>query len=101
MDLVNFRESFAILMIGRRFVNIRNAIVAVGVDTFGNEQRMSISLSWRIKVVKCPTCDGSGEVHSHNPKCWDCDGKGRVSEKKAAELIAEDKRKNPQWYPSK
>ena len=22
------------------------------------------------------TCDGTGEVHSHNPKCWDCHGTG-------------------------
>ena len=52
-------------------------------------------------MVKCPTCDGSGEVHSHNPKCWDCDGKGKVSEEEAARLIAEDKKRNSQWYPQK
>lgn len=42
MDLANFRESFEIRMIGRKSENIRHAIVAAGVDTFGNEQRMSI-----------------------------------------------------------
>ena len=25
---------------------------------------------------KCLNCDGSGEVHSHNPKCWECKGLG-------------------------
>lgn len=29
----------------------------------------------------CPTCDGTGEVHSHNPKCWECRGKGKVMTK--------------------
>lgn len=24
----------------------------------------------------CPTCGGSGVVHSHNPKCWTCNGIG-------------------------
>lgn len=30
------------------------------------------------KVIKqyCEECDGSGKVHSHNPRCPDCDGKG-------------------------
>lgn len=27
---------------------------------------------------KCATCDGSGTVHSHNPKCWDCNGSGET-----------------------
>lgn len=27
---------------------------------------------------ECPTCGGTGKVHSHNPKCWDCDGTGRI-----------------------
>ncbi len=26
----------------------------------------------------CRTCGGSGEVHSHNPKCWGCSGLGYV-----------------------
>lgn len=34
----------------------------------------------RIEVVdpnkKCQLCDGTGEVHSHNPICWDCGGTG-------------------------
>jgi hypothetical protein len=25
---------------------------------------------------QCETCDGTGEVHSHNPRCWNCDGTG-------------------------
>jgi RecJ-like exonuclease len=29
-----------------------------------------------MKEYKCVTCDGTGEVHSHNPKCWDCNGYG-------------------------
>lgn len=27
---------------------------------------------------KCLTCDGTGEVHSHNPKCWSCNGTGKT-----------------------
>lgn len=27
---------------------------------------------------KCKTCDGTGEVHSHNPSCWDCRGTGNA-----------------------
>ena len=30
------------------------------------------------ELVKCPICDGSGEVHSHNPRCWECNGSGMV-----------------------
>lgn len=26
----------------------------------------------------CETCDGTGEVHSHNPICWTCHGKGFI-----------------------
>jgi hypothetical protein len=29
-------------------------------------------------MEKCATCDGTGEVHSHNPRCWDCQGKGFI-----------------------
>jgi NTP pyrophosphatase (non-canonical NTP hydrolase) len=29
---------------------------------------------YHVTETKCPTCDGTGEVHSHNPKCWDCKG---------------------------
>lgn len=29
----------------------------------------------------CPTCDGAGEVHSHNPVCWVCEGTGSVLKK--------------------
>ena len=28
----------------------------------------------------CETCDGTGEVHSHNPICWTCGGKGYTEE---------------------
>ena len=24
--------------------------------------------------IECPSCDGTGFVHSHNPHCWDCRG---------------------------
>lgn len=27
--------------------------------------------------LPCETCGGTGEVHSHNPRCWDCHGTGR------------------------
>lgn len=36
-------------------------------------------------LVKCPTCDGTGDVHSHNPRCWDCGGTGRTTAKMAKE----------------
>lgn len=29
-------------------------------------------------ATECVTCDGTGEVHSHNPKCWDCRGQGFI-----------------------
>jgi hypothetical protein len=28
----------------------------------------------------CTNCDGTGEVHSHNPRCWKCHGTGRKHE---------------------
>ncbi len=27
----------------------------------------------------CPTCDGDGKVHSHNPICWTCHGTGELT----------------------
>lgn len=27
---------------------------------------------------KCPVCDGTGEVHSHNSRCFGCGGRGSV-----------------------
>lgn len=47
----------------------------------------------------CPTCDGTGEVHSHNPKCWDCRGTGSVSDEKAEELRESEKRLEEARYP--
>lgn len=35
--------------------------------------------------VKCPTCDGTGKVHSHNPLCWTCGGSGKTTLEKAKE----------------
>lgn len=43
------------------------------------------------RLVPCPSCDGTGEVHSHNPKCWSCRGTGLVTPEKAAKLRAHDK----------
>jgi len=43
-------------------------------------------------IEKCPTCDGSGEVHSHNPRCWDCNGRGTVTKEKAERLQEKEKR---------
>lgn len=45
-------------------------------------------------MVTCPDCDGTGEVHSHNPKCPACRGTGSVSEEKAKELEQAQKRMN-------
>ena len=33
-----------------------------------------------LKIVRCPTCNGTGNVHSHNPTCWDCGGTGRLTQ---------------------
>jgi len=35
-----------------------------------------------IPSEKCEGCDGTGEVHSHNPKCWDCNGLGYLTVRK-------------------
>lgn len=32
----------------------------------------------RLRLL-CRDCDGSGEIHSHNPKCPSCDGKGYLT----------------------
>lgn len=29
--------------------------------------------------VLCPSCDGTGEIHSHNPLCRTCHGTGRAT----------------------
>ena len=32
-----------------------------------------------LAAVACPTCDGTGEVHSHNPRCPTCAGRKTVN----------------------
>ena len=49
--------------------------------------------------VICPSCDGSGEIHSHNPKCWDCNGTGIVSSEKAVEIKETDARIRKNFSP--
>lgn len=41
---------------------------------------------------KCTTCDGTGEVHSHNLRCWSCSGRGYVARTYAGQgaLIADE-----------
>jgi DnaJ-class molecular chaperone len=41
--------------------------------------------------VECPTCDGTGEVHSHNPICWTCHGNKTTTPEKAAQARAAEK----------
>lgn len=36
---------------------------------------------------RCCTCEGTGEVHNHNTKCWDCRGKGVTDHKTAESAI--------------
>lgn len=52
------------------------------------------------ELMECDECDGSGEVHSHNPRCWECRGKGKIPKsqyearkKREAEAIADRKRR--------
>lgn len=42
----------------------------------------------------CFTCDGSGEVHSHNSLCWSCKGKRKVTASKNKELKEDEKHFN-------
>lgn len=38
-------------------------------------------------LVQCPECQGTGEVHSHNPICWECHGTGKTTLEKAQKCI--------------
>lgn len=40
-------------------------------------------------LYKCVTCNGTGEVHSHNPRCWDCHGSGKTNKATAEKAIRE------------
>lgn len=42
-------------------------------------------------LEKCPTCNGTGEVHSHNPICWTCHGSGSVAPEKADKVRRAEK----------
>ncbi len=37
-------------------------------------------------LADCPTCGGTGDVHSHNPICWDCEG-GKVTELRRTKIM--------------
>lgn len=41
----------------------------------------------KYKKYKCVTCGGSGEVHSHNSKCWGCNGTGETDRQTAESAI--------------
>lgn len=68
---------------------VTNAVGEVSEGSFGGN---SVSV---IELEDCPTCDGTGEVHSHSPICWDC-GKdtprGKVTPEKAASIREQDAR---------
>jgi RecJ-like exonuclease len=36
-------------------------------------------------LVTCPSCDGTGIIHSHNPLCGVCGGSGKCSQREADE----------------
>lgn len=46
--------------------------------------RSSIKRQEAVLLVKdviytiCKECNGTGEVHSHNPTCWECSGRGTI-----------------------
>lgn len=42
-------------------------------------------------LEKCRCCDGSGEVHSHNPRCWVCGGLGLTTKEKNEEQKRQEK----------
>jgi hypothetical protein len=50
------------------------------------------------RYIKCETCGGSGEVHSHNPRCWDCNGRGVVRIASAGEYWCNKKDSNDRIY---
>jgi DnaJ-class molecular chaperone len=43
-------------------------------------------------MVECPTCEGTGKVHSHNPICWTCRGDGTTTPERAAAAKADEER---------
>ncbi len=43
----------------------------------------------KTSCFKCITCDGTGEVHSHNSKCWSCNGSRKVDYETAVKCIKE------------
>lgn len=68
---------------------VADIIIAYGdqVDRFGpGEFRAHFGqpLPRFENMTMCPTCDGTGEVHSHNPICPTCRGRKVVSKDVAA-----------------
>ncbi len=45
----------------------------IEVDPAVSSSRV-LRIDMEAAYLRCDTCDGSGEVHSHNPKCWGCCG---------------------------
>jgi DnaJ-class molecular chaperone len=45
------------------------------------------------KMVKCPTCGGSGWLilGAHESSCWDCDRKGVITKEKHEKMIMAEK----------
>lgn len=50
-------------------------------------------------MEKCPTCDGTGEVHSHNPICWTCQGSGETTLEKAAQVRRLEESSKKHYHP--
>lgn len=44
------------------------------------------------RLVVCPICEGTGQVHSHNPTCPTCGGRGATTAGRAREAEEQERR---------
>lgn len=64
--------------VGAVLVSPTNQIIAEGYNGTPSGFENKCEIESFSEETECKTCDGTGDVHSHNPICWTCRGSGKT-----------------------
>ena len=74
-----------------KMVQLSQPKLIVEVGTWKGKSAIAMAEATKtLTRVPCKTCDGTGEVNSHNSRCWSCDGLGSVEGSMQREVVCVD-----------